>query len=155
MDQGGTFTDVVTLCDGRLTVDKVLTDQADLLALGGDAAVRRGTTVATNALLERQGAPTVLLTTRGLTDLSAIGDQTRPALFDLQIRRPPPLERAVVAVDGRIAADGTVLESAHVDEAVLRRWRDAGVVAAAVVLLHGPLAPDEERRIGAICEAVG
>ena len=81
MDQGGTFTDVVRLDGDRLTVDKVLSDTADLAALGADAAVRRGTTVATNALLERQGAPTILLTNAGLTDLSAIGDQTRPDLF--------------------------------------------------------------------------
>ncbi len=155
MDQGGTFTDVIRLRDGVLTIEKVLSDRADLLALGADAAIRRGTTVATNALLERQGAPTLLLTTRGLTDLSAIGDQTRPALFDLHITRPPPLERAVLAVDGRIAADGAVLEPAAVDEVALRAWRAAGVVSAAVVLLHGPLAPDEERRIGALCAAAG
>ena len=155
MDQGGTFTDVVSLRDGTLTVRKVLSDQADLLALGEGSATRRGTTVATNALLERQGAPTLLLTNRGLTDLSVIGDQTRPDLFDLNITRPPPLERAVVAVEGRIAADGTVLEPARVDATVLARWRADGVIAVAVVLLHGPLAPEEEKRIGAQCAAAG
>ena len=66
MDQGGTFTDVVRLTDGVLTVEKVLSDQADLLALGADASVRRGTTVATNALLERRGAPTLLLSLQAM-----------------------------------------------------------------------------------------
>jgi 5-oxoprolinase (ATP-hydrolysing) len=108
MDQGGTFTDVVRRWpDGRVAVEKVLSDTAALDALAAGAAEqRRGTTVATNALLERRGAPVVLVTTAGLEDLAAIGDQTRPALFSLFTPRPPPLCARVIGVDVRITAAG-------------------------------------------------
>ena len=157
MDQGGTFTDVVRLTEAGVTVEKVPSDQADLAALGADAdEVRRGTTVATNALLERQAAPTLLVTNEGFGDLAVLGDQTRPELFALDIQRPPRLERAVLEIPGRIAADGEVLAPASVDEAELRRLREReGLVAVAVVLLHGPLAPEEEQRIGAACRRAG
>ena len=156
MDQGGTFTDVVRLSAGRVTVEKVLSDRANLASLSGGADhVRRGTTVATNALLERTGAPTLLITNRGLSDIALFGSQARPELFALQIERPPPLHRAVLEVSGRIAADGAVLEAAAIDEDALRAHRAAGIVAAAVVLVHGPLAPEEERRLGAACVRAG
>lgn len=156
MDQGGTFTDVVRLGPGGLRVEKVFSDQADLQALGaGAASARRGTTVATNALLERTGAPTVLVTNQGLSDLAIIGSQQRPELFALHIERPPPLHRDTVEIPGRIGADGAVLTPATIDEARLRACRAAGIVSAAVVLVHGPLAPEEERRIGAACARAG
>ena len=154
MDQGGTFTDVVHLRDGRVTVEKHLSDRADLLP-GQTGQVRRGTTVATNALLERTGVPTLLITNRGLSDVAIIGDQCRPELFALHIVRPPPLHCAVLEIDGRIDADGTVLTAAHVDAHTLQKHRTAGIVAVAVVLLHGPLAPQEEQRIGQACRQAG
>ena len=93
MDQGGTFTDVVRIQqNGDLEISKVLSDQASLEALGHQAdEVRRGTTVATNALLERTGAPVLLLTNEGFGDMPFIGDQRRPDLFSLQIERPESL----------------------------------------------------------------
>ena len=157
MDQGGTFTDVVRVSDdGSVQVEKVLSDRADLTALGaGSGDVRRGTTVATNALLEGTARPVLLLTNRGLGDLPWIGDQTRPDLFALDIRRPQPPCAGVVEVDGRISADGRVRERARVSIDALRRWVARGVTCAAVVVAHGPLAPDEERRLAAACEAAG
>ncbi|MFT4980026.1 MAG: 5-oxoprolinase (ATP-hydrolyzing), partial [Myxococcota bacterium] len=156
MDQGGTFTDIVRLGPAGVTLQKVLTDRADLAALGKNArTVRRGTTAATNALLERSGAPTLLITNRGLSDLAILGDQQRPDLFALHIRRPPPLHCATLEIDGRIAADGAVLTPATIDVTILRAHRAAGIVAAAVVLVHGPLAPEEECRIGRACKKAG
>ena len=114
MDQGGTFTDVVEVdAAGRATVRKVLSDQADLRALGADAAqVRRGTTVATNALLEGSGASVLLLITEGFGDLPWIGNQTRPDLFALHIERPVPLCRHVIEVtDEGVAAVACVFAS--------------------------------------------
>ena len=157
MDQGGTFTDVVRVdARGRVRVDKVLSAGADVDALAAGAdEVRRGTTVATNALLERQGVPVLLLTTRGFGDAPWIGDQTRPRLFALTVRPRQPLTCEALEVDGRIRADGTVDRPAEVDEAALRGFREQGFTAAAVVLVHGPQAPEEERRLGLACRAAG
>ena len=157
MDQGGTFTDVVTVDDdGVATVRKVLTDRADLAALGAGAReVRRGTTAATNALLERQGAPVLLVTTAGFADLPWLGDQTRPALFSPGLGRPPPLCQRVLEVSGRIDAAGRVLTPHDVSVEVLRGLRAEGLVAVAVAFVFGPLAPDEERRVGEICFEAG
>ena len=155
MDQGGTFTDVIAVAaDGTVRVEKHLSDRADLTAPAG-VDVRRGTTVATNALLERTGVPVLLLTNRGFADLPWIGDQTRAELFSLTARRPPPLCAAVLEVDGRIAADGAVLEPADVDVAALRAHRARGLTAVCVALIHGPLAAGEELRLGARCRAAG
>ncbi|MCA9680382.1 MAG: 5-oxoprolinase, partial [Myxococcales bacterium] len=126
IDRGGTFTDCIGRGpDGTLRVAKVPSTDDDpggaavagiraLLELAADAPVppcdvRMGTTLATNALLERRGAATVLAITRGFADLCAIGDQTRPALFDLDIVQPTPLYREVVEVDARAAADGAIV----------------------------------------------
>jgi N-methylhydantoinase A len=100
VDVGGTFTDFVLLRDGRLRIHKrlsspaapessVLDGLAELAAT--DAAVVHGSTVATNALIQRRGAPTALITTEGFADVIEIGRQNRPALYDLHVRRPPPL----------------------------------------------------------------
>jgi len=157
MDQGGTFTDVLTLeDDGRVRVDKIWSDTADLEALGAaDPAPRRGSTVATNALLERTGAPVLLLTTTGFGDMPWLGDQTRPRLFDRTVGRAPPLCTGVVEVQGRIAASGEVLAPATVDLPQLRQWHAQGVDAVAIVLVHGPLHPESERALGAACAEVG
>lgn len=156
MDQGGTFTDVLTVdAAGTLRLDKVWSDRADLAALGqGAADVRRGTTVATNALLEGTGRPVLLLTTAGLGELAALGDQRRPTLFRMDQQRPSPPVAGVLEVTGRIAADGTVLEPARVEPAALAAWRGR-VDAVAIALAHGPLAPGEELRLADACRAAG
>ena len=160
IDRGGTFTDVIGQApDGELRVEKVLSVQPDrpgdpavaairrLLGLPADAAIpagtiaelRLGTTVATNALLERRGAPVLLLINRGLADLLEIGDQHRPELFALRIERPQPLDIRVLEVDGRLAADGRELEPLRCDEALgqqLQQVLAAGYRSLAVALLH-------------------
>lgn len=159
MDQGGTFTDVVSIdSDGRLTVQKVPTHRCDLDGLArGASVVVRGTTAATNALLERNGRPVLLLTNEGLEDVADFGEQVRPALFSLRVKRAPPLGIRVVGVPGRIAADGTILQAVDPDDvrSSVRAAIADGVVDAAIVLLHGTLAPDEERRLAQLCLAEG
>ncbi len=157
MDQGGTFTDVLRLApDGTVQATKIWSDLACLSELGaGDPSPRRGTTVATNALLERKGAPVLLLTTAGFGDMPRIGDQTRPHLFDRRLGRPPPLCTGVVEVQGRIAADGAVVAPASVDPQALLHWQRLGVDSVAIVLVHGPLHPDSERALGEACRTAG
>jgi 5-oxoprolinase (ATP-hydrolysing) len=157
MDQGGTFTDVVRVdADGGTSVQKVLSDRADLEALAAGATdARRGTTVATNALLEGTGAPVLLLTTAGFGDLPWIGDQTRPELFALHIRKRAPPCAAVLPVTGRIGATGSVMVPHSLDELALAAHFAQGIRAVAVVLVHGPMAPEEERRLGARCRRMG
>ena len=123
IDRGGTFTDCIGWdpTEGSLRVVKVLSsDQAPIvgirriLGLAEDAPippceVRMGTTLATNALLERHGARTLLVTTEGFEDLPEIGDQSRPELFAIAIEKPAPLAEAVVGVASRGAPDGAIL----------------------------------------------
>ena len=137
IDRGGTFTDVIGRSPtGELTTLKLPSESpayADaaveamrrLLGAAPDApfpagrieAIKVGTTVATNALLERKGARTLLVTTAGFADALEIGDQARPELFALDIVKPPPLHGAVVEAGERLAADGVVLRP--LDEAAL------------------------------------
>ncbi|NOY26440.1 MAG: 5-oxoprolinase, partial [Oligoflexia bacterium] len=171
MDQGGTFTDVLRVGGGVVRVDKLLSDRtaSDCTALNrtaldelqqGATQVRTGTTVATNALLERAGVPVLLLTTQGFGDAPWIGDQTRPDLFALQIDRPPPLCAGVVQVEGRIGvgpgeAPATVLKPHILAPSALAPHFAAGIRAVAIVLVHGPLAPGEELRLADQCRAAG
>ncbi len=155
IDRGGTFTDLIALRpDGRLRVAKLLSRTT---ARGGDPAValvRRwlsedagavasefkvGTTVATNALLERRGARVALLTTRGFGDGLIIGGQHRPDIFALNIRRPTPLYERVLEIDERLAVDGEVLIPLNADAAhhQLAALRAAGIDSIAIALLHG------------------
>ena len=111
IDRGGTFTDVIgRATDGRLHPLKLLSESPDyrdaasegvrrLAAGAAVSSVKMGTTVATNALLERKGAKTLFLVTRGFADLLIIGDQTRPDIFALDIQRPEPLHARVVEID--------------------------------------------------------
>ncbi|MBI2321397.1 MAG: hypothetical protein HYU88_04725 [Chloroflexi bacterium] len=144
IDVGGTFTDVVVLDehDGALTIHKVLTTPDDpsrgvlagldeaLRAAGCPAAavrsVRHGTTIATNALIERRGARTALVTTRGFGDVLLIGRQTRPGLYGLAGSKPPPLvpPERTFEVDERVDYRGQVLTSLQENElgALSRRW---------------------------------
>jgi len=119
--------------------------------------MRLATTLATNALLERTGKPTALFVTRGFEDLSRIGTQQRPDLFALDVRKAPPLHAAVVGVEERIAADGSVLRAIDLDaesiaaEALLAR----GIRSAAIAFMHAFRNPEHERRLAARLERLG
>ncbi|MER6922631.1 hydantoinase/oxoprolinase N-terminal domain-containing protein, partial [Streptomyces spiralis] len=130
VDRGGTFTDIVARRpDGRLVTHKLLSDNparyadaavAGVRALLADSpepveSVRMGTTVATNALLERKGERTVLVVTRGFRDALRIAYQNRPHIFARRIDLPELLHERVLEVDERIAADGTVLRAPDLD----------------------------------------
>jgi 5-oxoprolinase (ATP-hydrolysing) len=119
--------------------------------------VRMGTTVATNALLERRGTPCALLVTRGFGDLLEIGNQARPRLFELDIHKPQALPRAVVEVDARSDAQGRVL--ARPDASSLAPALDAlaqqGVRSVAVATLHAYRNPELERELEVVCRKAG
>ncbi len=176
VDRGGTFTDVVGFGpDGSLHTAKVLSldpHQPGDPALRGiqgvlDAhgarlgrhveSVRLGTTVATNALLERAGARTLLITSEGLRDALLIGYQERPDIFARAIRRPAPLYERVAEVPERIDADGSVLTP--LDSRALQRElelaRAAGIEAVAIAFLHGFSHPAHERRAAQLARAAG
>ncbi|OBJ74201.1 hydantoinase B/oxoprolinase family protein [Mycobacterium sp. 1274756.6] len=177
VDRGGTFTDIVARRpDGRLLTHKLLSENpahyADAAVAGirtllgahpeqsiaGQVgAVRMGTTVATNALLERTGEPTLLVITRGFGDALRIAYQNRPRIFDRQIVLPQPLYARVLEVDERVRADGAVLtapDPARVEQQ-LREAHADGLRAVAVVCLHSYLYPDHERLIGRLAEQAG
>jgi 5-oxoprolinase (ATP-hydrolysing) len=172
IDRGGTFTDIVARSPaGRLMTAKLLSHAPELYAdaaLEGIARlqatepgpiddVRMGTTVATNALLERKGAPTLLAITRGHADALTIGHQARPEIFALDIMRPAPLQAMTVEIDERLAADGAVV--APLDEtaarAVLQRGFDAGLRSVAIVLMHAWANPVHEQRLALLARDIG
>ena len=180
IDRGGTFTDVVARSPaGRLQVAKVLSEQPEqqgdpavnalrrMLGLsdpqqsipaGLIEEVRLGTTVATNAFLERKGAPCLLLVNRGLADLLQIGDQHRPELFALAIRKPQPLQQRVLEVGGRLAADGSEVEPLQLDEALaaeLQAAQQDGITSVAVALLHSTCNPSHERTLAGWLQQFG
>jgi 5-oxoprolinase (ATP-hydrolysing) len=175
IDRGGTFTDVIGQApDGTLHVLKLLSENpgryADAAVEGirqlttrhgapGDpiAEVKLGTTVATNALLERKGDRTVLAITRGFADLLRIGHQARPRLFDRRIVLPPPLYERVVEIDERVMADGAVRAPLDLDGArrALAEARAAGCEAAAIVLMHAWRNPEHEERLAEVARQVG
>jgi 5-oxoprolinase (ATP-hydrolysing) len=160
IDRGGTFTDIVAKRpDGRIVTSKLLSEDPEhykdsavegirrLLGLtpGEEISaahvdsVKMGTTVATNALLERKGENTVLFITRGFSDALRIGYQNRPRLFDLNIVLPDLLYSRVVEVDERVTADGEVLKELDFADAKneLKSAYDAGYRSVAIVLMHG------------------
>ena len=178
IDRGGTFTDIVARRpDGRLVSSKLLSDDPEhytdaavegirrLLELAPDQAipaeqidsVRMGTTVATNALLERRGEATALLITRGFADALLIGHQSRPDIFALDINRPEQLYSQVVEIDERIDAEGAVLEPLDADAVrqKLENLRQRGIRSLAVVLLHAWNNCEHERQVGQIAKALG
>ncbi|MEU9384959.1 hydantoinase B/oxoprolinase family protein [Streptomyces sp. NPDC048279] len=172
VDRGGTFTDVVARRpDGRLLTHKLLSDNparyADAavagvreLLEGADEqvdAVRMGTTVATNALLERKGERTLLVITRGFRDALRIAYQNRPHIFARRIVLPDLLYERVVEADERIAADGTVLRAPDLDALAgpLQEAYDQGIRAVAVVCLHSHLHPAHEQAIGELAARTG
>jgi 5-oxoprolinase (ATP-hydrolysing) len=156
IDRGGTFTDVVAEReDGTIAVAKLLSVDPGRYADAAVEAVRRlsgtpdgplppidvriGTTVATNALLERRGAPTLLAITRGFGDALAIGYQDRPDIFARAIRRPPPLPERVVEINERVDVDGQVVRALDLPaaEAAFRAAFADGLRSVAIVLMHG------------------
>ena len=178
IDRGGTFTDVVARRpDGTLQSHKLLSENPErykdaavqgireLLGLNPDQkipdaairSVKMGTTVATNALLERQGVRTFFLITKGFGDLLRIGYQTRPRLFDLHIQRPELLYEDVDQVDERLDATGNVVAAMQFDQVrlALQRAYDNGIRSVAVAYLHGYLNPVHELQTGAIATEIG
>ena len=178
IDRGGTFTDVVGLSpDGDVRTHKLLSDNPrqypdaaiqgirDLLGISPEDAVpheriesvKMGTTVATNALLERRGEPTLLVTTRGFADALRIGYQNRPKLFALDIELSEMLYASVAEADERVMADGTTIEPLDEDALAhrLRQAFDEGLRAVAIVFMHGYRYPDHERRAAALARETG
>ncbi|MFF1641014.1 hydantoinase B/oxoprolinase family protein [Streptomyces sp. NPDC058246] len=177
VDRGGTFTDIVARRpDGRLLTHKLLSDNparytdaavAGVREILGDdgreaagahiEAVRMGTTVATNALLERKGERTLLVVTRGFRDALRIAYQNRPRIFARAIELPELLYERVVEVDERIAADGTVLRAPDLDTLAgqLQEAYESGIRAVAVVCMHSHLHPAHEQAVGELAARVG
>ena len=178
IDRGGTFTDVVgRRPDGSLVAHKLLsenpeayTDAAvqgirDLLGLkagepippGRVGAVKMGTTVATNALLERKGERTLLLITKGFRDALKIGYQARPKIFARHIIKPDMLYERVAEVDERARADGTVERTPDLGQ--VRRDLEAakadGIAAVAIVFMHAYRYPEHERQVAALAREMG
>ncbi|MEE6268956.1 hydantoinase B/oxoprolinase family protein [Streptomyces diastatochromogenes] len=178
IDRGGTFTDVVgRRPDGRLVTGKLLSHHPErygdaavagirmMLGLGPQepvpaervSVVRMGTTVATNALLERTGEPTVLLTTEGFRDALRIAYQNRPRIFDRRIVLPEALYDRVIEVPERIGARGEQVRPLDAEPVrrELRRARADGLRSAAVVLLHGYRHTAHERAVAELARAAG
>ncbi len=178
IDRGGTFTDVIgRRPDGALVTHKLLSENPEayrdaavegiraLLGLAAGtpipsqhiAAVKMGTTVATNALLERKGERTLLLITRGFRDALRIGYQARPKIFARQIIKPDMLYERVVEVDERVRADGTIERKLDLDavRVELERAKADGIRAVAVVLMHAYRYSDHEQRVAALARELG
>jgi 5-oxoprolinase (ATP-hydrolysing) len=178
IDRGGTFTDIVARApDGVLTARKLLSENSgryrdaaiegirQILGvtpgakLPADAidAVKMGTTVATNALLEHKGERTALVITRGFADALRIGYQNRPDLFAREIVLPEQLYERAIEVGERVSAQGEVLEP--LDMASLRRdlqaARDAGIGAVAIVFMHGYRYPAHEQQAAGLAREAG
>lgn len=179
IDRGGTFTDIVAVDPGgQLHTHKLLSENPEhyqdaaiqgikevLLVSGSESTispkvvhtVKMGTTVATNSLLERTGAPCVLVTTPGFKDALRIGYQTRPNLFTRQISRPDLLYQQVIEINQRHSVAGEVLvaldrETAHAE---LKRAYDEGIRACAIVFLHGYRYHQHEKEVAQIASEIG
>jgi 5-oxoprolinase (ATP-hydrolysing) len=178
IDRGGTFTDVVARApDGRLSTHKLLSENpgryrdaaiAGIKTVLGVAPgepvppglvdqVKMGTTVATNALLERKGERTLLVVNRGFGDLLRIGNQARPRLFDLHVTLPTLLYERVAELPGRVGIDGGEVEPLDEDaaRAAFAAARADGVAACAIALIHAWKYPDMERRLKSLAQEAG
>ena len=178
IDRGGTFTDIVARDpDGGITTHKLLSENPgryadaalqgirDVLGIGSRdalpvadiASVKMGTTVATNALLERKGEPTLFVTTEGFADVLRIGYQSRPRLFDLHIVLPEMLYHRVVEARERIGPNGDVLtplDRGAIESELERSFAD-GFRSVAVALIHGYRYSEHERAIGDLAKRIG
>ncbi|HEY0597056.1 hydantoinase/oxoprolinase family protein, partial [Sphingopyxis sp.] len=174
IDRGGTFTDVVARSpDGAVITTKYLSEDParpgdaavnairDLTGAGAGAlpplAIRMGSTVATNALLERKGEATLLAITAGFGDALTIGYQDRPELFARRLDRIPPPHAAVAEIAERVGPDGEVLTPLDEDAAriALQAARNRGLTSIAIVLMHGYRYPAHEARLAAIARETG
>ncbi len=179
IDRGGTFTDVVAQSpSGKIIVRKLLSENPDryrdaaiqgirdILDIPPDApipieqiaAVKMGTTVATNALLERKGDRTLLLITKGFREALRIGYQNRPDIFARQIVLPEMLYERVIEVEERYSAQGEELMPVQIDAALLRSLQNAyddGIQACAIAFLHGYRYPNHELHVAAIAREIG
>ena len=178
IDRGGTFTDIVALRpDGSLETSKLLSENpgqyADAAAAGIERALERwkkaglpdrrvavvkmGTTVATNALLERQGARTLLVVTQGFGDSLAIGYQNRPDIFALDIVKPAPLYTRVIEATERVSAEGEVLRAldASALAAQLAECVAGGFRSVAICFLHGYRYPAHEQAVADLARQAG
>jgi 5-oxoprolinase (ATP-hydrolysing) len=178
IDRGGTFTDIVAQNpDGEIIVHKLLSENPDryndapiqgirdILGLSQDqaipieqiAAIKMGTTVATNALLERKGDRTVLAITKGFRDALRIGHQNRPNIFARQIVLPEMLYEQVIEIEERHSAQGEVLIALNEDLAVieLQKAYGLGIRSCAIALMHSYRYPDHEQRLAAIATQIG
>ena len=177
IDRGGTFTDVIGRdLAGGLHARKLLSENAaytdaavqgirELLGLkAGEAIpqgriglVKMGTTVATNALLERKGARTLLVTTRGFRDALEIGYQARPKIFAKNIIKPEQLYTEVLEIDERVLADGSVERAPDLAQvrAGLQAAKARGFDAIAIVFMHAYRAPQHERQVAELAREIG
>ena len=178
IDRGGTFTDfVIRAPDGTLTTHKLLSENPErykdaalqgireTLGVEGDAAlpdgvveaVKMGTTVATNALLERKGERTLLAVTRGFADQLRIGYQNRPNIFARRIELPELLYESVVEIDERMSAEGDVRTPLDADaaRASLQASYDDGIRSVAICFMHGYRYHDHEAAVGKIARDIG
>jgi 5-oxoprolinase (ATP-hydrolysing) len=178
IDRGGTFTDIVARRpDGRLVTHKLLSEHPEryrdaavagirhLLGIGADApipverieAVKMGTTVATNALLERKGEPTALAITRGFRDALRIAYQNRPRLFERHIVLPELLYSSVIEIDERVGAHGDVLQAVDREaaRAGLQAAYDSGLRSLAIVFMHGYRFTEHEAIVAEIARQIG
>jgi 5-oxoprolinase (ATP-hydrolysing) len=172
IDRGGTFTDIVAQGpDGSLVTHKLLSENPEqyrdaavagirhiLKEQGGTiGGIKMGTTVATNALLERKGEPTALAITRGFRDALRIAYQARPRIFDRSIVLPELLYSQVAEIDERISAHGAVIQSLNQESAraSLRSLYEQGIRALAIVLMHGYRYPAHEVELERIAREIG
>ena len=180
IDRGGTFTDIVARHpDGSLLVHKLLSDNPryqdaaiqgirEILGISADTpipaeqieAIKMGTTVATNALLERKGDRVLFITTKGFRDVLRIGYQHRPNIFALQIILPEMLYEQVLEVDERYSAQGEALVSITSETETqllisLQSAYDSGIHSCAIAFLHGYRYPDHEQQVAEIAQAIG
>lgn len=177
IDRGGTFTDVIArLPDGALRAMKLLSESPDYPDAASEGvrrmmgvtasnplpsaninAVKMGTTVATNALLERKGERTCFVVNEGLEDLLVIGDQTRPDIFAMAIERPEPLHGTVIGIAGRVSPDGeelAPLNEADITKALMAA-KASGCSTCAIALMHAYANPAHELRVAKLAEEAG
>ena len=183
VDRGGTFTDIVALSPaGNIVTDKLLSENPELYKDAAIEGIRRiitsnnsesstgrqptdqqpflikmGTTVATNALLERKGDPTLLVITEGFADALRIGYQNRPELFSLKIELPDMLYSSVLEVKERVTAKGEILQSLQEAEITqgLQKAFDTGIRSVAIVFMHGYRYNTHEKKVAQLAQQIG